>query len=155
MTQADRVLSTPPINTSALPADPTRRRFLTVAAVGSMVGAGTFAAAALTPNDVPKAVSKDHPLLDEAERWKLVTRWRAAMVVRFLTPAPTLAAVEWKKAQLDSRQIRHMGVDLRKVKRAIEADLAFLASHPMRKAMTNVVDFPRAADRPDPGRPKG
>jgi hypothetical protein len=54
MTQADRVLSTPPLNT---PMDPTRRRFLTVAAVGSMVGAGTLAAAAFTPNDVPQAVA--------------------------------------------------------------------------------------------------
>jgi hypothetical protein len=54
MTQADRVLSTPPTNT---PVDPARRRFLTVAAVGSMVGAGTLAAAALTPNDVPQAVT--------------------------------------------------------------------------------------------------
>ena len=57
MTQADRVHSTPPINTSALPLDPTRRRFLTVAAVGSMVSAGTLAAAAFTPNDVPHAVT--------------------------------------------------------------------------------------------------
>jgi hypothetical protein len=37
--------------------DPTRRRFLTVAAVGSMVSAGTLAAAALRPNDVPQAVT--------------------------------------------------------------------------------------------------
>jgi len=57
MTRADRVLSTPPTNTSALAVDPTRRRFLTVAAVGSMVGAGSLAAAALTPNDVPQAVT--------------------------------------------------------------------------------------------------
>lgn len=69
MTQADRVLSTPPINTSALPADPTRRRFLTVAAVGSMVGAGTLAAAAFTPNDAAWAVTvpSDAPSLELRE----------------------------------------------------------------------------------------
>src|SRR5882672_4713285 len=39
------------------PVDPMRRRFLTVAAVGSMVGAGSLAAAAMTPNDVPQAVT--------------------------------------------------------------------------------------------------
>jgi hypothetical protein len=39
------------------PVDPTRRRFLIVAAVGSMVGAGSLAAAAFTPNDVPQAVT--------------------------------------------------------------------------------------------------
>jgi len=43
MTQADRVHSTPPTNTSALPVDPTRRRFLTVAAVGSKPGCGSIA----------------------------------------------------------------------------------------------------------------
>ncbi len=52
MTQADRVYNTPPTNTSAIdhpmmfpPRDPTRRRFLAVAAVGSVVGAGSLAAA--------------------------------------------------------------------------------------------------------------
>lgn len=43
------------------PVDPTRRRFLTVAAVGSMISAGTLAAAALTPNDVPQAVTQPAP----------------------------------------------------------------------------------------------
>ena len=54
MTQADSVLSTPPTNT---PADTTRRRFLTVAAIGSIFGAGNIAAAAMAPNDVPQAVT--------------------------------------------------------------------------------------------------
>jgi hypothetical protein len=39
------------------PVDPTRRLFLTVAAVGSIVGAGSLAAAAMASNDVPKAVT--------------------------------------------------------------------------------------------------
>ena len=54
MTQADRVLSTPPTNT---PVDTTRRRFLAVAAIGSMIGAGSLAFAAAAPNDVPQAVT--------------------------------------------------------------------------------------------------
>jgi len=54
MIQADRVLSTPPTNT---PVDTKRRRFLTVAAIGSMVGAGSLAFAAAAPNDLPKAVT--------------------------------------------------------------------------------------------------
>jgi hypothetical protein len=54
MAQADSVLSTPPTNT---PVDPTRRRFLTVAAIGSIVGAGSLTAVAMTPSDVPKAVT--------------------------------------------------------------------------------------------------
>jgi hypothetical protein len=63
MIQADRVYITPPTNTYAIdhpmmfpPRDPTRRRFLAVAAVASAVGAGTLAAAARAP-DVPQAVT--------------------------------------------------------------------------------------------------
>jgi hypothetical protein len=58
MAKADRVYSTPPTNTSAIdhpmfpPRDPTRRRFLAVAAVASVVSAGSLAAAATAP-DVP------------------------------------------------------------------------------------------------------
>jgi hypothetical protein len=54
MAKATRVLSTPPTNT---PVDTTRRRFLTVAAVGSMIGAGSLAFAAAAPSDVPAAVT--------------------------------------------------------------------------------------------------
>jgi hypothetical protein len=57
MTQADRVHSTPPTNTSALdhpmmlpPRDATRRRFLAVTAVASVVSAGSLAAATLAPD---------------------------------------------------------------------------------------------------------
>jgi len=65
MTQADRVLSTPPTNTSAIdhhpmmfpPRDPTRRRFLATAAVASVVSAGTLAAAAAMDPSGPVAVT--------------------------------------------------------------------------------------------------
>jgi len=46
MTQADRVLSTPPLNT---PIDTNRRRFLTVAAGASVASVGILAAAAAMP----------------------------------------------------------------------------------------------------------
>ncbi len=68
MPKADSVLSTPPTNTSAIdhpmmfpPRDPTRRRFLAVAAVGSFVGAGSLAAAAMAPPNVPQAVTTPVP----------------------------------------------------------------------------------------------
>src|SRR5450631_4560042 len=63
MTQADSVLSTPRTNTSAIdqpmfpPRDPTRRRFLAVAAVASAVRAGSLAAAAAMDPSVPAAVT--------------------------------------------------------------------------------------------------
>jgi hypothetical protein len=68
MAKADSVLSTPPTNTSALdhpmmfpPRDPTRRRFLAVAAVASAVGAGTLAAATAMDPSIPAAVTTPRP----------------------------------------------------------------------------------------------
>jgi hypothetical protein len=54
MAKADSVLSTPPTNTLV---DTSRRRFLTIFAGASFVGAGSLAAAAMAPNDVPQAVT--------------------------------------------------------------------------------------------------
>jgi hypothetical protein len=82
MTQADSVLSTPPTNTSAIdqpmfpPADPSRRRFLAVAAVASVVSAGTLAAAAAMDPSVPAAVT----------------------MPRHSTPDPALALIADKRA---------------------------------------------------------
>ena len=64
MAKADSVYITPPTNTSAIdhpmmfpPRDPTRRRFLAVAAVASVVSAGTLAAATAMDPSVPAAVT--------------------------------------------------------------------------------------------------
>jgi hypothetical protein len=77
MIQANSVLSTPPKNTptcncmmclaeggnsphrirSAMGGAPSRRRFLAIAAVGSVAGAGSLAIAAAAPNSVPAAVT--------------------------------------------------------------------------------------------------
>jgi hypothetical protein len=51
----------------ALDATPTRRRFLTVAAIGSMIGAGSLAFAAAAPNDVPQAVTMPTPRHSELD----------------------------------------------------------------------------------------
>jgi hypothetical protein len=84
MIQADRVYITPPTNTSAIdhpmmfpPRDPTRRRFLTVAAVASVAGAGTLAAATMAPNDVPQAVTVPigpDPIYDVIEQHRKAAR---------------------------------------------------------------------------------
>jgi hypothetical protein len=64
MAKATCVYITPPTNTSAIdhpmmfpPVDPTRRRFLAVAAVASVVSAGTLAAATAMDPSVPAAVT--------------------------------------------------------------------------------------------------
>jgi hypothetical protein len=57
MTQADRVLSTPPTNTSAInppgPVDPTRRGFITLAVGASIISVGSLAAVAMPVSDAP------------------------------------------------------------------------------------------------------
>jgi hypothetical protein len=82
MTQADSVYSTPPTNT---PVDPTRRRFLTVAAVASAVSAGTLAAAAAMDPSIPAAAAKlaaqtlDAELIELGARFEpLVDRYYVA-----------------------------------------------------------------------------
>jgi hypothetical protein len=86
MTQAESVHSTPPTNTSAIdhpimfpPVDPTRRRFLTVAAVASVVSAGTLAAATAMDPSVPTAVtvprhSGPDPIHDVIEQHRKAAR---------------------------------------------------------------------------------
>jgi hypothetical protein len=60
MTQADRVFSTPPTNTSATnPVDPTRRGFITLAAGASIISVGSLAVAAMPP----KTGSSEEPVL--------------------------------------------------------------------------------------------
>src|SRR3954454_17652046 len=60
MTQADSVLSTPPTNTSAFPADPTRRHLLTIAAGGAV--------AALAPTAAPAATDPVFDLIEAHRR---------------------------------------------------------------------------------------
>jgi hypothetical protein len=81
MTRADSVLSTPRTNTSAIdqpmfpPSDPTRRRFLAVAAGASVVSAGTLAAAAAMDPSVSQAVTVrigPDPIYDVIEQHRKV-----------------------------------------------------------------------------------
>src|ERR1700737_3437356 len=64
MTQADSVHSTPPTNTSA---DPTRRRFINIAAGASIVSVGSLVAAAAVPvvdTDLIELGARFEPLVD-------------------------------------------------------------------------------------------
>jgi hypothetical protein len=66
-------------------------------------------------------------------RRTLVAQWREALVRQLLTPARCVAAVNWKKAELERGQHRHIGVKSERIERAIADDLAFLAAHPTRR----------------------
>lgn len=80
-------------------------------------------------HELPEA--QNHPQTDEDGRMAIVGHWRAAKANQLLTPAYQAAGVLWKKAQVSSG-IRHLPVEPGQVRRAIEADEAFLASHPVR-----------------------
>jgi hypothetical protein len=76
MTRADSVHSTPPTNTSALPVDPTRRRFINIAAGASIVSVGSLVAAAaaqVIDTELIELGAKYEPLVDQyyaaRKRW--------------------------------------------------------------------------------------
>jgi hypothetical protein len=58
----DRVLSTPPTNAPAFPADPTRRHLLTIAASGAVAAAIPGAAFAIGPDPIYAASERHREL---------------------------------------------------------------------------------------------
>jgi hypothetical protein len=69
---------------------------------------------------------------DEWHRCDFVSQWRAALVQQMLTPAPTVEAVNWKRAQLKAENWSYFDVKPEKLQRAIDDDIAWLAAHPTR-----------------------
>jgi hypothetical protein len=61
-----------------------------------------------------------------------VEKWRAALVAMLLTPAPTVAAVTWKKAALKAGQHKHTTTKTERIEQAITADIEWLNAHPTR-----------------------
>jgi hypothetical protein len=53
-------------------------------------------------------------------------------VKQLLTPAPDLAAITWKRAQLAGSGFGHLPIKAPRVEQAIAGDVAFLAAHPTR-----------------------
>jgi hypothetical protein len=72
--------------------------------------------------------------LDYERRCGLVDRWRAALVEQMLTPAPDLAAVAWKRANLRAENYRYTDVKPERLQRSIDTDVEWLAAHPTRKS---------------------
>ena len=86
MTQADRVHSTPPTNTSATnppgPVDPTRRRLLTVAAGGAVAAAIPTAALPIAAAAPAAAHTLDAELIELGARFEpLVDRYYAVRAI--------------------------------------------------------------------------
>src|SRR3984893_7657573 len=70
----------------------------------------------------------------ESDRMSMVGKSRAALVKQLLTPAWDAASVKWKQNALARGEYRHTGVKPELIERAIGADLAFLAAHPVRQS---------------------
>jgi hypothetical protein len=70
----------------------------------------------------------------ENESWSgQIAKWRETVAKQLITPAPTLAAVAWKRAKIKSDEFKRLPISLARAERAIADDLAFLAAHPTRK----------------------
>jgi hypothetical protein len=80
------------------------------------------------------ADSASFPSAENESRFGLVDTWREAVVKQLLTPAPDLAAITWKRAQLARREFNHLPVKALRVEQAIADDVAFLAAHPVRQS---------------------
>jgi hypothetical protein len=78
------------------------------------------------------AVGRFHDEIGE-NRIMLVKEWRKALVEQMITPAPYVRAIMWKETTLAQGQHQHIGVKDQTLQRAIAADKAFLAAHPVRQ----------------------
>ena len=74
------------------------------------------------------------PPREKEGRFDLVDKWREALVKQLLTPAPDLAAITWKRAQLAGRGFKHLPTKAGRIERVIAENLAFLAAHPTRRS---------------------
>jgi hypothetical protein len=82
------------------------------------------------------AAANSYPKCEAGEnRWALLDLWRTSLVKQMLTPAPDVAAVAWKRAQLRAEQYRYTDVKPERLQHAIDADVEWLAAHPSKKSI--------------------
>jgi hypothetical protein len=75
-----------------------------------------------------------YPAVEHEDRWPLLEKYREALAKQLLTPAPTVALVNWKQAALASGKHIHTSVSSPRLERAIADDLAWLDAHPVRQS---------------------
>jgi hypothetical protein len=82
------------------------------------------------------------------DRLDTVRIWREALVKQMLTPAPDVAAVNWKRMQVRAGQYRHIGVQPERLQHAIDADVEWLEAHPCRRSVAaSRQAYPSGGDR--------
>lgn len=75
---------------------------------------------------------RNHP--ETTRQQVTIDSWRVAIGCQLLTPAPDVAAVTWKRAQLKTRNFAYIGLKAARVEQAIADDLAWLAAHRVRQS---------------------
>jgi hypothetical protein len=83
------------------------------------------------------ADANSYPECDDGgkDRMLLVDPWRAALVKQMLTPAPNVAASNWKRMQLRAENYLYSSVKPKRLQRAIDADVEWLSAHPTRQSI--------------------
>jgi hypothetical protein len=77
---------------------------------------------------------RDHKRLDYSDHDLAVVRFRKATVAQLLTPAPSVEAVNWKRATFAKGDWKHSGEgNAEQIEASIKSDIAFLAAHPARQ----------------------
>jgi hypothetical protein len=74
-----------------------------------------------------------HVGISEEARWPILESYREAIGKQLLTPAPDVAAVNWKRQRLS----KSFWVKKELVEKAIADDIAFLDAHPTRNSRAN------------------
>jgi hypothetical protein len=97
--------------------------------------------ASITMNDAIERVQSAelpegelHPESVTGTHMVLVGKYRAALMAKLLTPAPTAADITWKRAAFKSGQHVYTDVKPERIERAIADDVEFLKAHPTRRS---------------------
>jgi hypothetical protein len=83
------------------------------------------------------AEARAHPKTTNESRWSILDSYRKALGAQILTAAPDLATANWKRHELRRPSVTSIPVEKELIEKAIADDIAFLESHPVRKARAN------------------
>ena len=92
------------------------------------------AIAGVQRHDLPEGDRHPNPI-GGSSGFDMVAKYREAIMAQLLTPASTLAEVEWKRAAFKAGDHRYAGIKSERIERAIADDVEFLKAHPTRRSL--------------------
>jgi hypothetical protein len=96
-------------------------------------------------HDMPEG--RVHAVPPQGEHMRLIGKYRAALVQKLLTPAPTGADIAWKRAAFNAGQHRYTDVKPERIERAIADDGGYLRTHPTRRSGKQGMDPKKLEER--------